>query len=128
VLKSHSPVFRTMLESDFKEKDASYLVLEGKKYKDFIQFLQTFYPNKAQKITGNVCVLVNACYYATCFYIRCLCHSFSLGCTMFRHHDDSALDALLRRSDNFKNKRCRKIQNSMIQHVIDSCKGTTCHR
>ncbi|XP_056016860.1 uncharacterized protein LOC130053545 [Ostrea edulis] len=52
VLKSHSPVLRAMLESDFKEKDANHLVLEGKKYEDFIEFLQAFYPNTSHSVTG----------------------------------------------------------------------------
>jgi hypothetical protein len=56
VLKSHSPVFRTMLESDFKEKDADHLVLKGKKYEDFIEFLQAFYPNSSRSITRK-CIL-----------------------------------------------------------------------
>jgi hypothetical protein len=53
VLKSHSPVFRTMLESDFMEKDADCILMEGKNYEDFIEFLQAFYPNKGHSITGK---------------------------------------------------------------------------
>jgi hypothetical protein len=56
VLKSHSPVFRTMLESDFKEKDTDRLELEGKKYEDFIEFLQAFYPNSSHSVTRK-CML-----------------------------------------------------------------------
>jgi hypothetical protein len=41
-----------MLESDFKEKDTDHLVLEGKTYDDFIEFLQAFYPNTTHSVTS----------------------------------------------------------------------------
>ncbi|XP_053400198.1 kelch-like protein 8 [Mercenaria mercenaria] len=55
VLAVASPVFRTMFESDFKEKDQQEIELPGKKYEDFMEFLSCLYPNHLKIVTdGNV--------------------------------------------------------------------------
>ncbi|XP_053400203.1 uncharacterized protein LOC128557201 [Mercenaria mercenaria] len=55
VLAVASPVFRTMFESDFKEKDQQEIELQGKKYEDFVEFLSCLYPNHLKIVTdGNV--------------------------------------------------------------------------
>lgn len=53
ILKNVSPVFRTMLESDFKEKKEKKIMLEGKKYEDVVKFLKCIYPFIQEKITTD---------------------------------------------------------------------------
>lgn len=51
VLSEHSPVFNTMLNSNFKESTAKEIVLEDKKATDVVEFLKCFYPNMNHPIT-----------------------------------------------------------------------------
>ncbi|XP_062597021.1 uncharacterized protein LOC134258473 [Saccostrea cucullata] len=54
MLADHSPVFKAMFESNFKEKDKEKISLPGKKYDDFVDFLYTFhYPERLDPITEN---------------------------------------------------------------------------
>lgn len=53
VLSEHSPVFNTMLNSNFKESTAKEIVLEDKKATDVVEFLKCFYPNMNHPITGK---------------------------------------------------------------------------
>lgn len=53
VLSEHSPVFNTMLNSNFKESTAKEIVLEDKKAMDVVEFLKCFYPNMNHRITGK---------------------------------------------------------------------------
>lgn len=53
VLSQHSPVFNTMLNSNFKESTAKEIVLEDKKAMDVVEFLKCFYPNMQHPITGK---------------------------------------------------------------------------
>lgn len=53
VLCIASPVFRTMFESDFKEKDQKEVELHGKKYDDVIEFLCCLYPDRQSSVTEN---------------------------------------------------------------------------
>ena len=53
-LAEHSPVFKGMFESDFKEKHMDNIPLPDKKFEDFEIFLSSFYYNEFQHtITGN---------------------------------------------------------------------------
>ena len=53
-LADHSPVFKGMFESDFKEKHMDNIPFPGKKFEDFEIFLSSFYYNEFQHtITGN---------------------------------------------------------------------------
>jgi hypothetical protein len=51
ILKMASPVFKAMLSSDFKEKDANKLTLPEKNSKEFIDVLRLIYPQIQGKIT-----------------------------------------------------------------------------
>ncbi|XP_045205533.2 TD and POZ domain-containing protein 3-like [Mercenaria mercenaria] len=53
VLCVASPVFRAMLQSQFKEKDQAEVNLPGKKYKDFVEFLSCFYPDRLERVTND---------------------------------------------------------------------------
>ncbi|XP_045205535.2 uncharacterized protein LOC123557861 [Mercenaria mercenaria] len=53
VLCLASPVFRAMLQSEFKEKDQAEVELPGKKHQDFVEFLSCFYPDKLEQVTGD---------------------------------------------------------------------------
>ena len=48
-----SPVFKTMFTSDFKEKEAEEVRLEGKQYDTFTTFLQCLMPGGPVKLTGK---------------------------------------------------------------------------
>lgn len=52
VLSEHSPVFKVMFESKFKESTAKEIVLQDKKAEDVVEFLKSFYPNMKHPITG----------------------------------------------------------------------------
>lgn len=53
VLADNSPVFERMFKSDFKEKDLTKIPLPGKKFKDIVEFLRSFYdPETIPPITG----------------------------------------------------------------------------
>lgn len=54
VLSQHSPVFNTMLNSNFKERTAKEIVLQDKKATDVVEFLKCFYPNMKYPITGKI--------------------------------------------------------------------------
>ncbi|XP_062574860.1 uncharacterized protein LOC134236698 [Saccostrea cucullata] len=51
VLSQHSPVFKAMFSGSFKESTSSEIPLVDKKYKDVVEFLRCFYPNKERSIT-----------------------------------------------------------------------------
>jgi hypothetical protein len=52
-----SPVFKAMLSSDFKEKDATEIALVGKKADQFIDFLRQMYPPQIEsEITRELIV------------------------------------------------------------------------
>lgn len=51
VLALASPVFTTMFESDFLEKNKEEIELKGKKYKDMVEFLQSIYPSTRKSVT-----------------------------------------------------------------------------
>lgn len=53
ILKNVSPVFRAMLESDFREKKEKRIVLKDKKYDDVVKFLKCIYPFIQDKITTD---------------------------------------------------------------------------
>lgn len=53
VLCVASPVFRAMLQTDFKEKDQEEISLPGKRFKDFVEFLNCIYPDKMKHVTGK---------------------------------------------------------------------------
>lgn len=53
ILKNASPVFRAMLESDFREKKEGRVELRDQKYDDFVEVLKCISPDKQNKITGN---------------------------------------------------------------------------
>ena len=59
-LADHSPVFKGMFESDFKEKHMDNIPLPDKKFEDFEIFLSSFYYNEFQQtITGkNLSLLI----------------------------------------------------------------------
>lgn len=53
VLAENSPVFERMFQSEFKEKDLTEIPLPGKKLKDMVEFLRSFYdPETIRPITG----------------------------------------------------------------------------
>ena len=53
-LAENSPVFKTMFESEFKEKHNKVIHLHGKKFKDFETFLFSFYfPANIRPIQGK---------------------------------------------------------------------------
>lgn len=52
VLADNSPVFKRMLESDFKEKHQKEIPLPGKRIKDFEEFLWTLYHPGYRPITS----------------------------------------------------------------------------
>lgn len=51
-LKSCSPVFKSMLESGFREKNQKEIRLPDKNYKDMVIFLRCMLPYISDKITG----------------------------------------------------------------------------
>ncbi|XP_041370753.1 speckle-type POZ protein-like [Gigantopelta aegis] len=53
VLSLASPVFKTMFESEFKEKTAKEIPLPGKKCADVVQFLLCIYPNTTNAINAS---------------------------------------------------------------------------
>lgn len=53
VLAEKSPVFERMFKSEFKEKDLKEIPLPGKKFKDIVDFVRSFYdPETIRQITG----------------------------------------------------------------------------
>lgn len=53
VLAENSPEFERMFKSEFKEKDLTEIHLLGKKFKDIVEFLRSFYdPESIRPITG----------------------------------------------------------------------------
>lgn len=53
VLAENSPEFERMFKSEFKEKDLTEIPLLGKKFKDIVEFLRSFYdPESIRPITG----------------------------------------------------------------------------
>ena len=53
-LAENSPVFKTMFESEFKEKHNKVIHLPGKKFRDFETFLFSFYfPANIRPIQGK---------------------------------------------------------------------------
>lgn len=52
-LSEHSPVFRTMFKSQFKERSAKEITLVDKKVADVVEFLKSFYPNMNHPINRN---------------------------------------------------------------------------
>ena len=48
-----SPVFKTMFTTDFKEKNAKEVTLEGKMYSSFTLFLQYLRPGNPNLFTGK---------------------------------------------------------------------------
>lgn len=54
VLCIASPVFRAMLESDFKEKSQEEVELHGKKYTDVVDFLNCLYPDRRNTVTDQI--------------------------------------------------------------------------
>ncbi|XP_052711189.1 uncharacterized protein LOC128185629 [Crassostrea angulata] len=54
VLAEKSPVFEQMFQSEFKEKDLTEIPLPGKKLKDMVEFLRSFYdPETIRPITDD---------------------------------------------------------------------------
>lgn len=51
ILIMASPVFKAMLSSNFKEKDAKELTLPGKKFNEFVDLLRQIYPLLDGEIT-----------------------------------------------------------------------------
>lgn len=52
-LSEHSPVFRTMFKSQFKERSAKEITLVDKKVADVVEFLKSFYPNMNHPINSK---------------------------------------------------------------------------
>lgn len=53
VLSAHSPVFKTMFKSQFKESTANEIELKDKKAEDVAEFLNCFYPGKNRPVTAE---------------------------------------------------------------------------
>lgn len=54
VLADNSPMFERMFKSEFKEKDLTIIPLPGKKFKDIVEFLRSFYdPETIPPITDD---------------------------------------------------------------------------
>lgn len=53
VLSDHSPVFKTMFKSQFKESTANEIELKDKKAEDVAEFLNCFYPGKNRPVTAE---------------------------------------------------------------------------
>ena len=53
LLSMHSPVFRAMFNSDFKEKDAVEITLHGKKAKEVLDLLNQVYPQEPEYLTSK---------------------------------------------------------------------------
>ncbi|KAH3851153.1 hypothetical protein DPMN_093634 [Dreissena polymorpha] len=49
-----SPVFRAMLQADWKEKDQNEIQLPGKRLESFIPFLRCIYPDLKDRVTGKL--------------------------------------------------------------------------
>ena len=52
VLSVASPVFKSMIEGDFKEGKEKIINLPGKKYSEIVVFLECIYPDTLQQVTG----------------------------------------------------------------------------
>lgn len=65
ILADSSPVFKTMFESDFKEKHMYKIPLPGKKYEDFEKFVFLIYnPGDQCQITSKfVCLLFSISFF-----------------------------------------------------------------
>ena len=53
LLSMHSPVFKAMFSSDFKEKDADVIPLSGKKSNEFLDLLYQVYPHQPENLTSK---------------------------------------------------------------------------
>lgn len=54
VLSIASPVFKAMIQGDFKEGKEKTITLPGKTFSGIVHLLQCIYPNNLRKVTGIV--------------------------------------------------------------------------
>ena len=54
ILQISSPVFKTMLTANFREKTAEVITLPGKKSADVVQLLQIIYPTFPDNVNGKL--------------------------------------------------------------------------